>query len=209
MAQGKAAEIRREEILDAAAALFAEKGYVQTSTGDIMNRVGIAKGTLYYHFSSKEEILDALLEAMGRRLLAEARSCAGQKDVPVFARMLRVLLSLNARAAGGGALLAAMHQPGSELLHEKAQAMILREAGPILSGLVREGNAQGVCDCRYPEQAVEMVMLYVLYAFDEGGEQAARDDTRTEALIANLEQLFGTAPGAFAFVGELLAEQEK
>ena len=206
MAQGKAAEIRREEILDAAAELFAAKGYTQTSTGDIMRRVGIAKGTLYYHFASKEEILDALLEALGRRLLAEARRCAEKRDEPVFPRMLRVLLALDARAADGGALLSAMHQPGSELLHEKAQEMILREAGPILSGLVREGIQQGLCDCRYPEQAVEMVLLYALHAFDEGKAQAVPDDTRIEAMIANIERLFGTAPGAFAFVQKLFAD---
>ena len=57
----KEAQERREEILDAAEALFASDGYASTSTNDIIDRVGIARGTLYYHFRSKEEILDAVV----------------------------------------------------------------------------------------------------------------------------------------------------
>jgi AcrR family transcriptional regulator len=58
----KEAKERKNEILDAAEELFAAKGYEETSTGDILDRVGIARGTLYYHFKSKEDILDALIE---------------------------------------------------------------------------------------------------------------------------------------------------
>ena len=53
----KEAEERKEEILDAAEKMFAMKGFDNTSTGDILDAVGIARGTLYYHFKSKEEIL--------------------------------------------------------------------------------------------------------------------------------------------------------
>lgn len=42
--------------------LFAEKGYEATSIEEITATVGVAKGTLYYHFSSKEEIFDFLIE---------------------------------------------------------------------------------------------------------------------------------------------------
>ena len=41
--------------------LFAEKGYDATSVDDITQAVGVAKGTLYYHFSSKEEIFNFLI----------------------------------------------------------------------------------------------------------------------------------------------------
>ena len=50
---------RREEILDAAHTLFTTKGFQPTTMEDILRIVGIAKGTLYYHFPSKEQILKA------------------------------------------------------------------------------------------------------------------------------------------------------
>lgn len=54
---------RRDDVLEAAAALFATKGYAATSIRDIARQVGILSGSLYYHFASKEEIL---LEAHAR-----------------------------------------------------------------------------------------------------------------------------------------------
>ena len=49
----KSAEERKNEILDVAEQLFAEKGFDNASTNDIIKRIGIARGTLYHHFKSK------------------------------------------------------------------------------------------------------------------------------------------------------------
>jgi AcrR family transcriptional regulator len=51
----------REQILDAAAALFVEHGFAATSTRMIAERVGIRQASLYYHFSGKDELLIELL----------------------------------------------------------------------------------------------------------------------------------------------------
>jgi len=46
---------RRNEIIDTAKKLFITKGYNKSSVNDILNEIGIAKGTFYYYFASKEE----------------------------------------------------------------------------------------------------------------------------------------------------------
>src|SRR6185503_1625969 len=51
----------REEILDAAAELFTTDGYANTSTRRIADAVGIRQASLYHHFATKDDILDALL----------------------------------------------------------------------------------------------------------------------------------------------------
>lgn len=58
---GSAAEETRERILDAARRLFVERGYAGTSIRDIAEDLRMTKGSLYYHFSSKEELLNALM----------------------------------------------------------------------------------------------------------------------------------------------------
>ena len=58
----------KRKIFEASMKLFAEKGYDATSLEEITATVGVAKGTLYYHFSSKEEIYNFLLEE-GTKLL--------------------------------------------------------------------------------------------------------------------------------------------
>ena len=203
MAESKSAEERREEIMDAAAELFSTKGYEETTTTDIMKKVGIAKGTLYYHFASKEEILDAMIERMGRRLIATARDCA-TTDAPVYERLLKVMLSLNANSIGGEDLIEIMHQPRNVLMHEKSRAMVIREAGPILADLVREGVDEGLFDCKYPEQTVEMIMVYVLVAFD-GADflEADMQQERIDGFIAIIERMLGAGKGSFDFVRQL------
>jgi len=52
----------KRKIFEASMKLFAEKGYDATSIEEITATVGVAKGTLYYHFSSKEEIFQFLVE---------------------------------------------------------------------------------------------------------------------------------------------------
>lgn len=52
----------KRKIFDTSLRLFAEKGYDATSIEEITANVGVAKGTLYYHFSSKEEIFEFLIE---------------------------------------------------------------------------------------------------------------------------------------------------
>lgn len=51
----------RERLLVVAAELFAERGYAGTSIRDISDRLGVTKAALYYHFTSKSEILHALV----------------------------------------------------------------------------------------------------------------------------------------------------
>lgn len=58
----------KRKIFETSMSLFASKGYDATSIEEITSIVGVAKGTLYYHFSSKEEIFTFLIEE-GMKLL--------------------------------------------------------------------------------------------------------------------------------------------
>jgi AcrR family transcriptional regulator len=61
---------RKEEILDVATQLFAERGYEGTSMNDVAERVGMRKASLFYHFATK----DALYEAVLDRLVASLQT---------------------------------------------------------------------------------------------------------------------------------------
>lgn len=80
MRVAKEAEERKQEILDAAERLFASKGFDNTSISNILEETGIARGTLYYHFKSKEELLDAVIERMIEGMTARAKEIADRRD---------------------------------------------------------------------------------------------------------------------------------
>ena len=63
----------KRKIFETSMQLFAEKGYDATSIEEITATVGVAKGTLYYHFSSKEEIFNFLVDE-GMKLLKNSIS---------------------------------------------------------------------------------------------------------------------------------------
>ena len=92
MPRNKYPEQTVEKILDAAAALFAEKGYQSTTLQDIIDATGLSKGAVYHHFRSKEEIARKVGDRMGDEMwepLRRIREAAGltglQKLQAVFA----------------------------------------------------------------------------------------------------------------------------
>lgn len=73
---------RRREILDAAAEVFAEKGVVAATVRDIGERAGILSGSLYHHFSSKEEMVAEILLPVLRSQVATFDAIATETDDP-------------------------------------------------------------------------------------------------------------------------------
>lgn len=205
MAVSKSAEERKEEILDAAQKLFGIKGYDATSVTDIMKEVGIAKGTLYYHFQSKEEILDAMIERIARRMMGNAKRIAGETSLPVCERLFQVILSLNLEANGDGELLKEIHKPQNALMHQKSRALLVKEMTPTLTKLLEEGIDQGLFKTDYPKESIEMTLIYVQEAFDD--ERSIEPDVlqrRVAAFIVNLERIYGAKPGTFDFVRKIV-----
>ena len=198
----KEAGERKNEILDAAAELFATRGYEKTSTGDILDCVGIARGTLYYHFKSKEDILDALIERINGMMIAEAKKVAEDRSLPVVERIVRTIMSLNmdsGEATIGHEVLLQVHKPQNALMHQKMQQSLLDGVVPVLAGLVEEGNAQGVFHVKYPRETTEMLVLYPVTVFDDRFSQTREQlMNRVQAFIHNTEKLLGAKEGSMA-----------
>ncbi len=198
----KDAAERKNEILDAAEELFPARGYEETSTGDILDRVGIARGTLYYHFRSKEEILDALIGRISQTLIARAGKAAEDKSVPVVERIVRTIASLNletGESSIGHEVLEQVHKPQNALMHQKMQQSLLDGVVPVVSSLVEEGNTEGIFHADYPRETTEMLVLYSSIAFDSRfGLTPEQMTCRIQAFIHNTEKLLGVESGCMA-----------
>ncbi len=192
----KEAEERRNEILDVAERLFSTKGFDNTSTNDILNEIGIARGTLYYHFQSKEDILDAMTDRMVRQMFVKAKELAAQKDIPVLQRLTIMIKALNVSGDWGDQLMEQIHKPQNALMHQKIQEKLLAEMNPLLTGLIEEGIAQGICGTDYPAEVAEMTFLYANTVFDDLMEYSEEEKRRKiEAFIYNLERLLKMEQG--------------
>jgi AcrR family transcriptional regulator len=65
----KKGERRKQELLKIAYRMFTEKGYENTSIDEIIAEAGIAKGTYYYYFPSKEQMLEDVIDSMIERII--------------------------------------------------------------------------------------------------------------------------------------------
>ncbi|MBZ0254220.1 MAG: TetR/AcrR family transcriptional regulator, partial [Candidatus Methylomirabilis sp.] len=81
-----AGERRREEILAAAARVFADRGFPGTDVGEIAEGAGVAKGTVYRYFESKQALFLAAVDRGLRLLRAELDAIAGDERVDLLAR---------------------------------------------------------------------------------------------------------------------------
>ncbi|MEY8468250.1 TetR/AcrR family transcriptional regulator [Faecalibaculum rodentium] len=193
----KDAAARRSEILDAAEKLFGTKGYDATSTGDILRELGIARGTLYYHFKSKEDILDAMIDRLTQALAARAAEVLDRKDIPVLQRLTLMMQSLQVNNAVGHEIMSQVHKPQNALMHQKMQERMLTAVVPLVTSLLQEAREEGLCQTRYPEEVTEMTLLYASTVFDElSGLSEEKRQEKVLAFIYNLERLLQMPEGS-------------
>lgn len=190
MRTSKDAEKRKNEILDISEELFAKNGFDYTSTNDILNKAGIARGTLYYYFKSKEDILDSVIDRMTKQLMINANLIATDKSIPVLERLTKTIMSLNVDSDIGYEVMRQVHKPQNALMHQKMQKVLLTNVDEIVTKLIEECIAEGICQTKYPKEVVEMIMLYSNIAFDDLVEYTEEEKkTKILAFIYNLERM--------------------
>ncbi|MBE8516171.1 TetR/AcrR family transcriptional regulator [Amycolatopsis sp. H6(2020)] len=150
------AEQRRETILTAATAVFAETGYQRTKASEIAARVGVSEPVIFQNFGSKAGLFAAVLNRAATAAAEMLNSLAAQRD-PI-ADVLRVLLSpdhLDALHAPGslGVLFAEGTASGADpQIHEAATAAIQGLAGSFAK-LIRQRQGAGEISERIDAEA--------------------------------------------------------
>jgi AcrR family transcriptional regulator len=78
---------RKREFLDTARELFFTKGYEQTSVDEIIRKVGLSKGSFYYYFKSKEDLLDELTKQLSLQILAKIKEIVDRNDLDAISKL--------------------------------------------------------------------------------------------------------------------------
>ena len=193
----KDAAERRNEILDVAERLFCTRGYDQTSTNDILAEIGIARGTLYYHFTSKEDILDAMIDRILDEIVRRASQIALDGSIPVLESMTQTILASNVDTKTGDMILEQMHKPQNALMHAKMQERLLKQLIPLFTKLIEDGISQGLMQTDDPEDTIEMLLLYSNTVFDDAIAYSEKEKKKKVlAFIRNTELLLHMEKGS-------------
>jgi AcrR family transcriptional regulator len=161
----EAPDVRRRQVLDAALGLFLQDGYEQTTVAAIARRAGVATGTVYLYFHSKEHILLAFHQEFHARLRAAVLDVANELLATV--QRGRTLDPREAVERLIGAL-------GSTVMVNRAQCAVIVRYLPRLGGheqdlaedrdlitlvasLLEEGVRRGAAQVSDPEMAAELI----------------------------------------------------
>ena len=121
---------RKNEIIDTAAALFELKGYEQCSVNDILTAIGIAKGTFYHYFKSKEEVLDAVIDKATTMVAEQVNVVADTPELSPADKLLQVFLAMQIENQMEEGLLEEMHKVENALMHQKSLVSIMEVLAP-------------------------------------------------------------------------------
>src|SRR5699024_10233971 len=84
---------RRNEILDVAEELFITKGYAATTITDIIGEIGIAKGTFYYYFSSKENVMHAVVIRFVEKAVVDVSKIVNDTELTAPKKLFHIIMA--------------------------------------------------------------------------------------------------------------------
>ena len=194
----KKGERRKQELLQIAYRMFISRGYESTSVDEIIEEAGIAKGTFYYYFETKEQLLEEVIGMMIDRE-TEAAGQILKAEIPIPQKIIGIISSLRP-AKEEMPIEGALMQPENMVMHGKIRKKIVEKAVPLLAEVVEEGIAEGVFSCDCIPERVRMLLVISSDTFDEG-RFTAQDVT---VFIDMTEKLLGAQPGTMAFIRDLI-----
>lgn len=200
----KKAEVRRAEIIEAAVRLFRSKGRESVTMQEIMDELGIAKGTIYHYFRSKEDLLEAIVGDLVEKELAAKEALLRGPEAAGLDALGRM------RALTGGPSLADENEKVLETLHgEEHAAMHARQLGryikrlaPLFAEVIEQGRREGVFTTETPLESAEFMLAGAQFITDAGFYpwSAADLGRRAAALPALIENQLGAPAGSFGFL---------
>lgn len=189
---------RKDEILSVAYNLFITKGYDNTSVDEIIEKVNIAKGTFYYYFTSKEEMLDEVINKMINEEIIEAKKVV-LMPIPIEQKVVGIVTSLRPKSNELN-IVEALNNENNIKMHMKYNKRIIDEATIILKDVVLEGIDKEVFNCTNIEERIKLSLKMSNDTFDDNNFT----NKDVEVYIDMVEKLLGANPGTMSFISTLI-----
>lgn len=173
------ADNRLGAVLDAAARLFAERGYAATSMRDIAGACGMLPGSLYYHFAAKEDLLIAVYEAGVAQLGAAVRAAVARETGPWARLEAACAAHLESLHAGGDYAQVLVRVLPSDVAKAGARLKALRaDYEREFRERVRELPLAAGCDRDVLRLMLLGALNWSLFWFAPGGRETPRSLAR-------------------------------
>ncbi|MBS0652441.1 MAG: TetR/AcrR family transcriptional regulator [Verrucomicrobia bacterium] len=196
----KSAE-RRADIVKAARRLFKTKEYEKATMQDVMDALGIAKGTIYHYFKSKEDLLEAVIEDIVEQNIQQMQALVKDAKGDALQKM-RLLINAGRMASDNQSILDYLHKPGNYALHTRLLAAVLIKQAPLYAEVIRQGCNEGIFKTGSPLECAEFILSGVQFLTDVGIYPWTQEDLsrRMQAFPKLIEQQLSAPAGSFQFL---------
>jgi AcrR family transcriptional regulator len=193
----KAPDLRRREILDAAADLFSKAGFEATGVQAIAEKAGVAAGTVYLYFPSKEAILTALKEefeaGLVDRFAEVSEAVLAEEDeagtiISYQETIDRLIDGIVAFTLENRTLAAVLARHASYASASPGSALLRGQLTELLGRVIREGVRLGYIESTDPE--VSAYLLHVASATAIGQAIASEDEGMLQRVVAAAKELY-------------------
>lgn len=177
-------ETRREVLVDAASASFLERGVASTSVDDIVRRSGVAKGTFYLYFKSKDDVVNAVAERIVEGVAAFVEAAATEPGRSPVERLLALGRSVGQVGveAQERELIERFHRPENRPIHDRLSERIVSRLLPTVGSIVQDGIEQGA----FVPQDPRLSAAFVLSTFNSLHDLLTNEVT-TERVASELD----------------------
>ncbi len=197
--------VKYEKILDALQELLEKESLQNISVSEIAQTAGIAKGSIYYYFPSKEAILEALVERNYKTPLETAQTLAEQTDISPFTRMAMIFQACrNSSAAflSQKQLSSQLNAPEEAFLRQKYMTYLVSSLKPVLTEIIQQGIAHGDLRFDHPAALAEIALIILVVKLDNSLFPCSPGETEDTivGLISLLEKGTGNPSGSLNFL---------
>lgn len=195
-------EIRRGELIDAAEELFLKNGYDETAVSEIVRNAGVAQGTFYHYFKSKDGVLSAITDRWIEEIRAGMEDIASGDGSDAIENILGFFNFFNNIGRSRQRLVEYLHEERNAHLHIKFEKRVPQIIIPPFSRMIEEGVEEGFFNVKYPEMAALSIMetagavshIHETYRLEEKTEKMKE---LTDATFDFIERILGAEPGIF------------
>ena len=167
MRDAKESEVRRLEIMNAAMQLFMEKGYTNTTTQDIVDKVNISRGLLYYHFKNKEDILYCLVEQYSEKLLKDIYQITFSKDKSATEKVRgfieATIISSERISVEGTELQKTVDLEENRYMIDKLSHKLIKKLTIYFEKIIQQGIEEQSFLVQYPLETAEFLMTAYVF----------------------------------------------
>lgn len=195
---------KRDVILDAMQKLMSEQSAQAISVSDIAKEAGIGKGSIYYYFKSKEEILEAVIERSYSDAVKKAKELVENSELDALTKMEIVFrtcrdssIELSRQEAGNF-----FELQQSALLHQQYIYIMIRNLRPILSDIIKQGNEEETMHCKSPDEVAEIVLIILTIKMDKylSGDDRTQAKKTLDVFAYMLETSFHIKKGSLHYL---------